>query len=151
MGEPSEELYREQAHRQAQSVHRVGRGCEDFMRDTQDTYAGHWRHLEDAILRHAGMLDVSVRQSLASSQQIPEPLAVYAEKVARYAFRVTDDDVRALRAAGYSEDQIFEATLSIAVGAAARRLRAGLDALRAASGTSQPPASVEAAGEGEEE
>jgi hypothetical protein len=120
------------------------------MQDTYDTYAGHWRRLEDAILRHAGMLAVSVRQSLASGQQIPEPLAVYVEKVARYAHRVTDDDVRALRAAGYCEDQIFEATLSIALGAAERRLQAGLAALRATSGSSETPASVEPAGEGEE-
>jgi alkylhydroperoxidase family enzyme len=120
------------------------------MQDTRDIYAGHWRRLEDTILRHAGMLDVSVRQSLAIGQQIPEPLAAYVEKVAHYAFRVTDNDVRALRAAGYSDDQIFEATLSIALGAAQRRLRAGLDALRAASGISETPASVEPDGEGEE-
>jgi hypothetical protein len=120
------------------------------MEHTHDIYAAHWRHLEDAILRHPGMLNVSVRQSLASGQQGPEPLAVYVEKVARYAFRVTDNDVRALRAAGYSEDQIFEATLSVALGAAQRRLRAGLEALRAASGISGTPASVEAAGDGEE-
>jgi hypothetical protein len=120
------------------------------MQDTHDTYAWHWRRLEDAILRHAGVLDVSVRQSLASGQQIPEPLAVYVEKVDRYAFRVTDDDVQALRTAGYSDGQIFEATLSIALGAAQERLRAGLDALRAASGISETPASVEASGEEEE-
>jgi hypothetical protein len=120
------------------------------MQDTLDTYAGQWRRLEDAILRHAGMLDVSVRQSLATGQQIPEPLLVYVKKVARYAYRVTDDDVRALRAAGYSEDQIFEATLSIALGAAQRRLRAGLDALRAARGISETQTSGEAEDEGEE-
>jgi hypothetical protein len=120
------------------------------MQDTLDIYAEQWRRLEDAILRHAGMLDVSVRQSLATGQQISEPLEVYANKVSRYAYRVTDDDVRALRAAGYSEDQIFEATLSIALGAAQRRLRAGLDALRSASGISLTQARGREVGEGEE-
>jgi hypothetical protein len=121
------------------------------MRDTHITYAGHWRCLEDAILRQAGTLESNVRQSLASGQQIPEPLAVYTEKVTHFAFRVTDDDVRALRAEGYSEDQIFEATLSIALGAAQRRLRGGLDALRAASKIGETPAPVEVSGQGEEE
>jgi alkylhydroperoxidase/carboxymuconolactone decarboxylase family protein YurZ len=110
-----------------------------------DPYAERWRRLEDALLRSAGALDTGTRESLAAGREIPEPLAAYVEKVTRYAYRVTDDDVQALLAAGYSEDQIFEATLSVAFGAAQRRLRAGLDALRGASETS------EARGDGEEE
>jgi hypothetical protein len=122
----------------------LGSGVEVLMSDPpnsdqppelHDKHAQRWRRVEDAILRQAGLLDVSVRASLATGRQIPEPLAVYAEKVARYAYRVTDDDVRKLQAAGYSEDQIFEATLSLALGAAQRRLQAGLGPLRA---TRQP-------------
>jgi hypothetical protein len=37
--------------------------------------------------------------------------------------------VEGLRAAGYSEDQIFEATVSCALGAGLRRLDAGLSAI----------------------
>lgn len=98
-----------------------------------DPYAERWQRLNDALLRGSGHLDAATRQSLASAQSIPEPLAAYAEKVARYAYKVTDDDIAALRAAGYSEDQLFEATLSIAFGAAQTRLQAGLDALRTAA------------------
>lgn len=103
---------------------------ENLMRDP---YAERWQHLENATLRSPGQLDTATRASLASGHGIPDPLAAYAEKVARYAYKVTDDDIAALRAAGYTEDQLFEATLSVALGAAQVRLRAGLDALRAAT------------------
>ncbi len=115
--------------------------------DPADPYAERWWRLEDALLRRAGTLVTRERESLAAGRDIPEPLAVYVEKVASHAYRVTDDDVRALLAAGYSEDQIFEATLSVALGAAQRRLQAGLAALRAAraAGTA---GNVRSAGEG---
>lgn len=96
-----------------------------------DPYAERWQQLQDALLRSSSHLDAATRQSLASARAIPEPLARYAEKVTRNAYKVTDGDIADLRAAGYSEDQLFEATLSIAFGAAHTRLRAGLDALRA--------------------
>src|SRR5437868_873270 len=99
---------------------------ESFM---NDPYAERWQHLENTILRGPGQLDAATRAALASGQGIPDPLATYAEKVARNAYKVTDGDIAALRAAGYSEDQLFEATLSIALGAAQMRLRAGLNAL----------------------
>lgn len=98
-----------------------------------DPHAKRWQHLEATLLRGPGQLDVATRASLASGRGIPEPLAAYAEKVARHAYKVTDGDIAALLAAGYSEDQLFEATLSIAFGAARMRLRTGLDALCAAS------------------
>lgn len=98
----------------------------------RDPYEDKMRRLQDAILRSRGALDPSIRQALALAGDVPEALAPYAEKVARYAYKLTDDDVRALLAAGYSEDQIFEATVSAALGAALVRLTAGLDALRRA-------------------
>jgi hypothetical protein len=52
------------------------------------------------------------------------------KKVAKYAYDVTDKDVTALREAGYSDDQIFEATVSAALGAGLVRLEWGLSALR---------------------
>jgi alkylhydroperoxidase family enzyme len=61
---------------------------------------------------------------------VPEALRVFVDKVARRAFEVTDQDVDALRHAGYSEDAIFEITASAAVGAGIARLDRGLAALR---------------------
>jgi alkylhydroperoxidase family enzyme len=52
----------------------------------------------------------------------------YLEKVRLHAYRITDADVDALRAA-HSEDAIFEATVSVAVAAGLERLDAALAAV----------------------
>ena len=46
-----------------------------------------------------------------------------------HAYKVVDRDLDALRAAGWSEDALFEATIATAVGEALRRLDAGLASL----------------------
>jgi alkylhydroperoxidase family enzyme len=56
-------------------------------------------------------------------------LAPYLDKVRKNAYRVTDEDIRALKAAGYSEDVIFEQTVSVAVAAGLERLDAALEVL----------------------
>jgi alkylhydroperoxidase family enzyme len=45
------------------------------------------------------------------------------------AYEITDADVQALKDAGYSEDVIFEQTVSVAVAAGLKRLEAGLGVL----------------------
>jgi alkylhydroperoxidase family enzyme len=57
-------------------------------------------------------------------------MAAYLEKVRTGAYRVTDSDVEALKDAGFTEDEIFEQTVSAAVAAGLERLDAGLAALR---------------------
>ena len=47
----------------------------------------------------------------------------------RNAYKVTDQDIQALKDAGYSEDVIFEQTVSVAVAAGLERLEAGLEVL----------------------
>jgi hypothetical protein len=61
---------------------------------------------------------------------IPGDLIGFADKVARSAWRVTGDDVEALLEAGYTQDEVFEITVSAAMGAAHGRLERGLAALR---------------------
>jgi alkylhydroperoxidase family enzyme len=63
-------------------------------------------------------------------------LACYVDKVARHAYKVTDEDVEALRQAGYSEDQIFEPTVSAALDAGLERARAAFRALQEADDAS---------------
>ena len=87
------------------------------------------RHLADAVLSSPGALDSSIRWAAAGGAEVPEALRGYLDKVARHAYKVTDEDTEALRAAGYSDDQIFEATVSCALGACLRRLDAGLSAI----------------------
>jgi len=49
--------------------------------------------------------------------------------VRRSAYKVTDEDIQALEDSGYSEDVIFEQTVSVAVAAGLERLEAGLRVL----------------------
>ena len=50
-------------------------------------------------------------------------------KVARHAYKVTDEDVAAALATGASEDVVFELVVAAALGQASRQLDAGLAAL----------------------
>ena len=90
------------------------------------------------MLERPGALDPSVRLAAADGGPVPDPLTVYVDRVRRHAYQVTDEDVRELIEAGYSEDQVFELTVATAFGAAQERLLAGLDAMGASSGTAAP-------------
>jgi len=59
----------------------------------------------------------------------PPAMGVYLAKVRERASTVTDADVDALKAAGLSEDEIFEHTVAVAVAEGLRRLDAGLKAV----------------------
>ncbi len=93
-------------------------------------FASKIERLRSAVLEGSGELDPEVRGAAYAGEGVPEPFALYLDKIARHAYKVTDGDVEALRAAGYSEDEIFEATVSAALGAGLRRLEIGLGAIR---------------------
>ena len=71
-----------------------------------------------------------MRQAAARGEPVPQELEAWVAKVRERAYTTTDADVAALRAAGYSEDQIFEATVAAAVGAGLERFDAGVRAVR---------------------
>lgn len=71
-----------------------------------------------------------LRDAAQPGRPAPPAFAVYLDKVRRHAYRVTDRDVEALKAAGHSEDEIFEHTVAAAVAAGLERLDAGLETLR---------------------
>lgn len=70
-----------------------------------------------------------LREAARPDRKAPPEFAPYLDKVRRRAYAVTDDDVQALKDAGYSEDAIFEQTVSVAVAAGLQRLNAGLEVL----------------------
>jgi hypothetical protein len=74
------------------------------------------------------------RSAAASGGPLPEPWESYAASVRDHAYRVTGTDGERLKAAGHSEDEIFEVTVSAAVGAALVSLDAGTRAVRGAPG-----------------
>jgi alkylhydroperoxidase family enzyme len=71
-----------------------------------------------------------LRTAAAPDRPVPSAAAAYADTVRRHAYRVTDADVEAVRAAGLTEDEVFEVTVSAAVGAGLERLEAGLRAMQ---------------------
>ncbi len=60
---------------------------------------------------------------------VPDELSDWVEKVALHAYRTTDEDIELLKAAGYSEDQLFELTVAAALGASRARLERALGTL----------------------
>ncbi|NMO93546.1 hypothetical protein [Actinomycetospora sp. TBRC 11914] len=83
-----------------------------------------FRELVAAVVHGAGVLPVAVRESLVVGTAPPDDLAGLVAKVAGGGLAVTDDDVATLRAAGYSEDAVFECVVAVAVAAGGSRLRA---------------------------
>lgn len=68
-----------------------------------------------------------LRQAARPGREAPEDFAAYLDKVRRHAYRVTDADVERLKAAGHTEDEVFELTVAAAVGAGLERLEAALE------------------------
>ncbi len=63
---------------------------------------------------------------IPGNEQIPPVLLPYLTKVAMHSYRVTDADIAQLKAADYSEDELYELTVSAAFGAGLARLNHGL-------------------------
>ena len=106
------------------------------MTPTDTRYAALVRALAETLMSSPGDTPSDLRSAVHAraagdrAAAVPAYLDAYVEKVARHAYRVEDGDVEALKRAGFSEDAIFEITLSAAVGAGLTRLRSGLAALR---------------------
>lgn len=87
--------------------------------------------LRRSVYDSSAATDQVTRAAGAAGGPLPQPWESYAEKVRDHAHRLTDADIEGLKAAGRSEDEIFEVTVAAAVGAALRSLDAGLRATRA--------------------
>ena len=70
-----------------------------------------------------------LREAVATIGPAHAAMAPYLEHVRSGAYAIADEDVDALKAAGRSEDEIFEQTVAAAVDEGLRRLDAGLRAL----------------------
>lgn len=73
------------------------------------------------------------RRAAAECTDVPERFAAFVDTIHDHAYQVSDRTVSDLRAAGASQDEVFEVTVSAAFGAARERLEAGLNALRDAT------------------
>lgn len=77
--------------------------------------------------RYDALIDAVVRAGDGAPTH--PALAPYLEKVRLHAYRITDEDVAALKAAGLDDEAIFHATHDAALKAGLERWRAGLMAL----------------------
>ena len=75
-----------------------------------------------------------MRRAAFDNAGLDDPARTFIEKVADRSYSVTDEDVAAARAAGFSEDQIFELMVCAAVGAADRQYNSAMAALTEATG-----------------
>ena len=74
-------------------------------------------------------LIAELREAVQPDRPAPPEFDRYLEKVRREAYTITDADVQALKDAGFSDDEIFEQTVSAAVAAGLDRLDRGLACL----------------------
>ncbi len=88
-----------------------------------------YRALEDRIRNGAGRASPEQRGRAFGNAGLDQPLAGLLGKVATRPAQVTDADFAAARAAGFSDDELFELVICAAVGQSARLYDAGLAAL----------------------
>jgi alkylhydroperoxidase family enzyme len=108
----------------------------------EESHAVYAQRLIEAVLTSPGDTEPSVRQAVEALSAQPGgrlsitadvvslELMSYVKKVALHAYKTTDEDIESLRKAGFSEDAIFEITVSAALGAGLARLERGLEALK---------------------
>jgi alkylhydroperoxidase family enzyme len=84
------------------------------------------------ILEGDGRASRAERRAAFNNATLAEPLRELISKVAKHPTQITDGDVAAVKAAGVSEDQIFELVVCAAVGQATRQYENALAALAVA-------------------
>ena len=99
---------------------------------TEDKKRAAHRALQDRILNGEGRASPEQRARAFSNAGLPEPLDGLLGKVVTRPTQVMDADFAAARAAGFTEDQLFELVICAAVGQSARLYDAGLAALAGA-------------------
>ena len=86
------------------------------------------------VLEGSAKASQSERRAAFNNTGLGKPLSTLVDKIARQAYRVTDDDIAAAKDSGLSEDQIFELVICAAIGAATRQHDIALAALETAEG-----------------
>jgi alkylhydroperoxidase family enzyme len=92
--------------------------------------AKHRKAVVERVLQGDGKAPQEQRAAaFANAGVAPEAVRALIDKVARHAYKVTDEDVAAAKAAGLSEDAIFEIVIAAALGQATRQYEAAMAAL----------------------
>jgi hypothetical protein len=99
---------------------------------TEDKKRAAFRALQDRILTGPGRASPEQRARAFRNAGLAPPLGGLLGKVATRPTQITDADFAAARAAGCTEDELFELVICAAVGQSGRLYDAGLAALAAA-------------------
>jgi hypothetical protein len=84
----------------------------------------------DRVRSGAGQSTLADRDAAyRNSLPVAHPAAALIDKVARNAYKVTDEDVAGVLAAGLAEDQVYELVIAAALGQADRQLASAEAAL----------------------
>ena len=87
----------------------------------------------DRVLEGDGHASTELRRAAFANQGALGPARTLLDKVARNAYKVTDEDIAEAKAGGLAEDEIFELAVAAALGQATRQLAAARAALAAAT------------------
>jgi hypothetical protein len=85
------------------------------------------------VLEGDGLASRAQRRATFDDADLAEPLQTLVHNVATQSWKMTDREIAAVRAAGHSEDQIFEFVVCAAVGQANRQYETAMAALEAAT------------------
>jgi hypothetical protein len=86
------------------------------------------------ILEGDGKATSSERRAAFNNSDLAGPAGTLVDKVAKHAYRITDEDIAAAEASGLAEDQVFEIVVCAAVGQATRQYDSAIAALQYAVG-----------------
>ena len=87
----------------------------------------------ERVLRGPGTASQAARRAAFDNQGVDAPARALIDTIAQRAWMVTDADVAGAKAAGVSENQIFELAVCAALGQATRQIESALAALKAAT------------------
>lgn len=85
------------------------------------TFTARLLELRDRVTEGPGKLSVTVRRAAGSGGSVPAEAQAYVDKIRRHAYKVVDRDLETLKAAGWSEDELFELTVATAMEAGVSR------------------------------
>jgi len=83
----------------------------------------------ERVLEASATTSTERRRAAFDNAGVEEAACVLVDKVTRTAWKVTDEDVAAARAAGLAEDAIFELVVAAALGQSSRQLASALAVL----------------------
>ena len=84
----------------------------------------------ERVLAGPGVATMAARRAAFDNHGVVEAARPLIDKVAKHAYKVTDEDVAAAKQA-MSEDEVFELVICAAIGQASRQLDAAMAAVAA--------------------